>query len=139
MGILSAAYGTQAGWAYQNATWDTSSSKFVFTGAMDQYKQILQYLNVLVSEKLLDPESFTQTDDDARQKFASGKSFVMSCNAQTLVNEIRKDIAKIPGATVVKIPVPTRSAGRRQAGRGAAGERRHDLRRRRATARTSSP
>ena len=53
----------------------------------------------LITEKLLDPESFTQSDDSARQKFANGKSFVISANAQTLVNEARKDIAKIPGMT----------------------------------------
>ena len=67
---------------------------------------MLQYVNKLVSEKLLDPESFTQTDDQARQKLANGKSFVISANAQTLVNEARQDIAKIPGATVAKIPLP---------------------------------
>jgi putative aldouronate transport system substrate-binding protein len=104
LSILSQSYGTLAGWAYQNATWDTASSKFVFTGATAQYKQMLQYVNTLVNEKLLDPETFTQQDDAARQKFSSGRSLVMSCNAQTLVNECRPDIAKIPGATVVKIP-----------------------------------
>ena len=36
---------------------------------MDQYKQMLQYLNTLVTEKLLDPESFTQTEDVALQKW----------------------------------------------------------------------
>jgi putative aldouronate transport system substrate-binding protein len=110
-GLLSSAYGTYAGWDWQNAYWDASASKFVFSGAMDQYKQVLQYLNTLVSEKLIDPESFTQTDDNARQKFASGKSFVICCNAQTLANELRKDIAKIPGATVAKIPRPIGPAG----------------------------
>jgi putative aldouronate transport system substrate-binding protein len=106
LGILSQAYGTYAGWAWQSAFWDAGAGKFVFSGAMEQYKQLIQYLNTLVSEKLLDPESFTQTDDNARQKFANGKSFVISANAQTLVNEARKDIAKIPGATVEKIPLP---------------------------------
>ncbi|MEV4517905.1 extracellular solute-binding protein [Dactylosporangium sp. NPDC049525] len=104
LGHLSSAYGTLAGWDYQNATWDAGTGKFAFTGAQDKFKQMLQYLNTLITEKLLDPETFTQQDDAARQKFASGKSFVMSCNAQTLVNECRKDIAKISGATVVKIP-----------------------------------
>jgi putative aldouronate transport system substrate-binding protein len=111
LGILSQSYGTYAGWAWQSAYWDAAAGKFVYSGAMEQYKQIVQYLATLVSEKLIDPESFTQTDDNARQKFASGKSFVISCNAQTLVNECRKDIAKIPGATVVKIPLPTGPMG----------------------------
>jgi putative aldouronate transport system substrate-binding protein len=109
--LLGEAYGVWAGWGYQNACWDASAGKFAFTGAMDQYKQILQYLNTLVSEKLLDPESFTQTDDIARQKFANGQSFVISTNAQELVNKYRADIAKIPGATVAKIPVPIGPVG----------------------------
>jgi putative aldouronate transport system substrate-binding protein len=106
LSIISQAYGTYAGWAWQNSHWHDASGKFVFSGAMDEYRQMVQYLNTLVSEKLLDPESFTQTDDAAMQKFARGQSFVISTNAQTLVNDYRKDIAAIPGATVMKIPTP---------------------------------
>jgi putative aldouronate transport system substrate-binding protein len=104
LAMVGQAYGTLAAWDYQPTAWDASANKFVLSGAMDQYKQMLQYLNTLVSEKLLDPESFTQQDDIARQKFATGKSFMMSCNAQTLVNESRADLKAIPGATVMKIP-----------------------------------
>jgi putative aldouronate transport system substrate-binding protein len=111
LGILSSAYGTYAGWAYRNASWDATANKFIFPGASEQYRQMLTYLNTLVTEKLLDPESFTQTDDIARQKFANGKSFVISANAQTVVNEARKDIAKIPGATVAKMILPTGPMG----------------------------
>jgi putative aldouronate transport system substrate-binding protein len=106
LSIVSQNYGAWAGWAWLPTTWDAATSKFQFSGATESYKQTLTYLNGLVKEKLLDPESFTQTDDAARQKFATGKSFVISCNAQTLVNEARLDIAKIPGATVIKIPQP---------------------------------
>ncbi len=106
LSILSQAYGTWAGWAYQNAYWDSKAKKFVLTGAMDEYKQMIKYLNTLVSEKLIDPESFTQTDDQAREKLASGKSYVISANAQELVNNYRKDLASVPGATIEKIPVP---------------------------------
>lgn len=109
--LLSQAFGTYAGWDYQHAHWDEGAGKFVFSAAMDQYKQMLTFVNKLVAEKLLDPESFTQPDDLARQKFASGKSFVISCNGQTLVNDLRKDLAKTPGATVVKIPRPIGPVG----------------------------
>ena len=122
---LGQAYGIGAGWYYEHATWDATADKFVYTGATDQYKQVLQYLNKLVSEKLLDPESFTQTDDNARQKFASGKSFVISSNAQSVI-DYRKDIAKIPGATVIKIPVPTGPMGATKMGIRT-GERHDDL------------
>ena len=111
LAIVGAAYGTQAGWNYQHSTWDAKTSQFVYTGAMDEYKQMIQYLNTLVNEKLLDPESFTQSDDQAKQKFANGQSFVISANAQELVNFYRKDIAHIAGATVQKIPVPMGPTG----------------------------
>ncbi|WP_042405988.1 ABC transporter substrate-binding protein [Streptacidiphilus carbonis] len=112
LNLLGQSYGTAGGWGYNNATWDPNAGQFVLTAGMDQYKQMLQYVNTLVQEKLLDPESFTQTDDQAKAKFTSGKSFVISTNAQELVNTYRPALATtIPGATVVKIPVPMGPAG----------------------------
>ncbi|MEV4754208.1 extracellular solute-binding protein [Micromonospora sp. NPDC049559] len=100
------------GWNYQHVSWDANAKKFVYTGASDQWRQVLQYLNKLVTEGLLDPESFTQTDDQARQKLASGKSFVISTNAQTLVNDYRPDLAKtLPNARMIKIPLPAGPIG----------------------------
>lgn len=105
-----AGYG--GGWGYQNATFDSAAGKFVLTGAMDQYKGMIEYVHMLVAEKLLDPESFTQTDDQAEAKFTSGKSFVISTNAQELVNIYRPGLAKsVPNAKVAKIPVPIGPAG----------------------------
>jgi putative aldouronate transport system substrate-binding protein len=111
LSVLGSSYGLYTGWSYQHSTWDAKSGKFLYTGATDQYKQMLQYLNTLVSEKLMDPESFTQSDDQALQKFANGQSFVISANAQEVVNHYRKNIAHIPGATVQKIPVPLGPTG----------------------------
>jgi len=109
---LGLAFGTQSGWLYHNETWDPTAKKFVVTGAMDGYKQLVTYLNSLVKEGLLDPESFTQTDDQAKSKLANGKSYGMSTNAQTLVNEMRPGLAKInPSAKVAKIPDPIGPAG----------------------------
>jgi putative aldouronate transport system substrate-binding protein len=111
LNFMSRSFGTRGGWDYQNATWDADAGKWVFTGAMEEYKQVLQYLNKLVSEGLMDPESFTQTDDAARQKLANGKSFVISANAQSVVNDYRPDLAKVPGAKIAKIPLPVGPAG----------------------------
>ncbi|MEU4551751.1 ABC transporter substrate-binding protein [Micromonospora violae] len=112
LSILGASYGTRAGWDYQHATWDPTAKKFTYTGASEQYKQMLTYLHKLVAEGLLDPESFTQTDDQARQKLANGKSFVVTGNAQTLVNNHRPDLAKtLPKAKMAKIPLPVGPAG----------------------------
>lgn len=112
LNILGASYGAPGGWGYQHATWDPNAQKFFYTGASEPYKQMLQYLNKLVAEGLLDPESFTQADDLARQKLANGRSFVISSNAQTLVNDYRPDLAKtIPNAKLAKIPLPVGPQG----------------------------
>jgi putative aldouronate transport system substrate-binding protein len=110
--VLGAAYAAPGGWGYQNAIWDTSAGKYVFDGASDNYKAWVTYLNKLVSEGLLDPESFTQSDDQAKQKLVTGKSFVISTNAQTLVNEYRGDLTKaFPTAKITKVPFLLGPAG----------------------------
>ncbi|MEV5555492.1 extracellular solute-binding protein [Nonomuraea wenchangensis] len=110
--LVAQAYGTKGGWEYQHATFDTASGKFVYTGAMPQYKQMIEYLAKLVKEKLLDPESFTQQDEQAKQKFNSGKSFVISANAQTIINDHRPTLTKlVPEAKMAKIPVPMGPVG----------------------------
>ncbi|MFI6230326.1 extracellular solute-binding protein [Micromonospora echinospora] len=112
LNILGSSYGTQAGWNYQHATWDPAAKRFAYTGGSEQYKQMIEYLHKLVAEGLLDPESFTQSDEAARQKLANGKSFVIGANAQTLVNDNRPDLAKTqPNARLVKIPLPVGPAG----------------------------
>lgn len=110
--IVGTAYGAPGGWGYQHVNWNESAKKFEFAGATEGYKQMLQYLHKLVAEGLLDPESFTQADDQARQKLANGKSFVISANAQSIVNDYRPDLAKtIPNAKIAKIPTPIGPAG----------------------------
>ncbi|WP_433533029.1 extracellular solute-binding protein [Micromonospora sp. CA-263727] len=112
LNILAVSYGLEgAGWNFQHVSWDASAQRFEYTGAAEKYKQMLQYLNKLVAEKLLDPESFTQTDDIARQKLANSKSFVISANAQAVVNDYRPDLAKNPKAKIAKIPLPIGPAG----------------------------
>ncbi|GAA4508149.1 MULTISPECIES: extracellular solute-binding protein [Nonomuraea] len=110
--LVAQAYGTRGGWEYLHATWDPAAGKFAFTGAMPQYKQMIEYLHKLVQEKLIDPESFTQQDEQAKQKFTSGKSFVISTNAQSLINDYRGPLEKtVEGAKVAKIPVPMGPVG----------------------------
>jgi putative aldouronate transport system substrate-binding protein len=117
LNVMAPAYGTAGGWGYFNATWDPRAKKFVGTGTQNGFKQMLQYLHTLVAEKLMDPESFTQSDDNATQKFGAGKSLVISTNAQSLVDPYRTTLSKsIPDATIVKIPVPTGPLGAVKAG-----------------------
>ncbi|MFI5844670.1 extracellular solute-binding protein [Catenuloplanes sp. NPDC051500] len=107
LNMISLAYGTTGGWQYHNETWD--GQNFVLTGAMPEYKAMLTYLHTLVAEGLLDPESFTQTDDQAKQKLGAGKTMVISTNAQTLVNDYRPLLKD--GATIAKLPFLSGPAG----------------------------
>ncbi|NUT51642.1 MAG: extracellular solute-binding protein [Saccharothrix sp.] len=104
-------FGTYAGWEYRNTQWQPQEGKFVFTGTSPEHKQLVAYFRELVAEGLMDPESFTQKDEPAIQKFASGKSYAISTNAQNLVNDYRPSLAAIPGATVAKTTLPAGPKG----------------------------
>ncbi|GAV39301.1 ABC transporter substrate-binding protein [Streptomyces acidiscabies] len=111
-GYLGQAYGIPAGWSYDNLSWDAGKKEFVFTGARDEFRQMVEFVAKLVSEKLMDPESFTQTDDNAQQKLLAEKSFAISANPQVLVQEYRYNLTKqVKGATIEMVPVPLGPAG----------------------------
>jgi putative aldouronate transport system substrate-binding protein len=109
---LGQAYGVKAGWTYDNITFDTQARKFVFTAATDRYRQMIEYARKLVADKLLDPESFTQQDDQAVQKLLAEKSYVISANSQELVQNYRYNLEKqVKGARIEMVPVPLGPAG----------------------------
>ena len=112
MSYLGQAYGVQAGWTYQNTTWDGDAKKFVFTGATEAFRQVIEYLRKLVAEKLMDPESFTQNDDEALKKLLSERSFAISANPQELVQNYRYNLPRqVKGAEIEMVPVPLGPAG----------------------------
>ncbi|MFJ3668833.1 extracellular solute-binding protein [Streptomyces sp. NPDC090106] len=109
---LGGSYGVKAGWSYDNISYDTDAGAFVFTAGQDAYRAMVEFLRGLVAEKLLDPESFTQTDDQAVQKLLSGTSHVISANPQELVQNYRYNLEKqVEGARIEMTPVPLGPAG----------------------------
>ena len=105
-------FGTSAGWGYNNATWDGDADEFVATAAMPEYKEMVEYFHDLVADGLMDPESFTQDDDSAIQKFVTGRSAAIGTNAQNIVNEYEPGLeVNDPEATVAKIPFPCGPVG----------------------------
>lgn len=111
--LASGSFGTEAGWGYgDGVTWD--GSKYVYTGAMDEYKALIQYFGGLIKDGLLDPESVTQDDKDAVAKFTSGRTAVIGSNDQEILN-YRKTLADggHTDAVVRQIVVPAGPAGSR--------------------------
>lgn len=115
LNLAAVSFGTAAGWGLGNGLmFDDQSQKFYFFPARDEYRQLLTYFHGLVSDGLLDPESFTQEDDAAQQKFVTGKSFVINTNAQTL-QIYRTAMDKTLGKgkyKIAKIPVPAGPKGK---------------------------
>jgi putative aldouronate transport system substrate-binding protein len=117
LNLAAVTYGTMAGpnWGIGNGlAFDQKAKKFSFTPASTQFKELLQYFHSLVDEGLMDPESFTQTDDQAQAKFATGKSLFINTNAQ-MISLYRQAMDQTLGAgkyTVAKIPVPSGPLGK---------------------------
>lgn len=91
LNIMATSYGVRAGWGKGSGLkFDWDKEKFYFAPATDKYKKFLSDLAGAIKEGLIDPESFTQTDDAAIAKFTESKSMVMSCNPQTAQDMIKK-------------------------------------------------
>ncbi|NUU15960.1 extracellular solute-binding protein [Cellulomonas humilata] len=78
-------FGTVAGWGFGNGlAYDQDSKTFSYAASTDGYKDLVSYFASLVEDGLLDPESVTQDDDTAKQKFGSGQSLAISGNTQEI-------------------------------------------------------
>lgn len=93
--------------------YDKDKDEFIFYPTMDEYKTELAYFNKLISEGLLDKESATQSDDQGKNKFINGQSFVISTNSQEM-NDIRTKMDATLGKgsyEVSKLNIPSGPAG----------------------------
>lgn len=119
LNIAATGFGTKGGWGYGSGlTYEEDTDEFVYTAVTDEYKDMLAYFHKLVDEGLLDKESFTQDDDQAVQKFVTGKSFIINGNSQTVVQH-RNDMDKTLGEgkyAISKITVPGGPAGQLMSG-----------------------
>lgn len=111
LNVMAPNYGTAAGWQYANTWYDEDAEEFVFTGTMDEYRDLISDVAALVEDGLLDPE-ITQSDDQATQKFISGQSAAISGNTQTLA-EYRTKFADAgqPDVPIRLIDIPAGPAG----------------------------
>lgn len=114
LNIAAVPFGTKAGWGLGNMlNFDEEKDEFYFAPTTDEYKSMVEYFNRLVEKGLLDPESVTQEDEQAIQKFTNGDSFVINTNAQTLTQyrPTMDDVLGPDNYEIKKIPVPGGPAG----------------------------
>ena len=91
--LLGASYDINTGWAITTnygLVYDADSDSFVDGSVSDKYKQAYTVLQKLVQNKVLDPETWTQDDDTALNKFYRGETAIMSTNrAQYAVQDAK--------------------------------------------------
>lgn len=110
LGFAAPNFGTSAGWGFgQGLTYD--DGEFVYTGATDEYRDLIEFYASLVDEGLLDPEALTQDDDQATQKFASGEAMSIGTNDQEIVRTRTAFEELGTDADIVQIRVPAGPAG----------------------------
>lgn len=106
-------FGTSAGWGYgQGVTYDWEAEEYIYTGATDEYRSLVEYFASLVSDGLLDPESVNQDDDTAIAKFTSGQAAALGSNDQEIVNYRRTmEESGLTDARIRNIVIPDGPAG----------------------------
>ncbi|MVT24798.1 extracellular solute-binding protein [Nesterenkonia alkaliphila] len=108
LNIASPNFNTVAGWGYgQGLYYDHDAEEFIYAGASDEYREMVEFFAGLVEEGLMDPESLTQDDQLAEQKFAAGESFVIGGNDEsTQIYHRGFDELGTEGAEARLIPIP---------------------------------
>jgi len=91
LNIAGVEYGVTGGWGLANGVkFDEDKQEFYFADTTDDFKEYVTYFNKLITDGLLDPESFTQDDESARAKFYKGETFVINGNYQFLAEAASK-------------------------------------------------
>lgn len=113
LNVAAASFNTVAGWGFGGGTlYDEAKDEFYFAGSSDDYKTMVEYFAGLVQDGLMDPESFTQEDDQADQKLANEQSFAITTNGQELLRERTVlEATKGDDFQLDKIRVPSGPAG----------------------------
>ena len=90
--LMGASYNVISGWAMEGTNggikFDAKKKEFYSSSISDDYKKFITILNSFVKDGILDPETFTQSDETAHNKFYSGKTVIMSTNRSQMANDI---------------------------------------------------
>jgi len=98
--------------------YNQKEDNFFFYPTSNEYKDMLTYFERLIKDGLLDPESISQLDGQAIDKFVNGKSFLIECNGQEM-NGYRTKMDETLGKgnyEIMRINVPSGPAGAQIAG-----------------------
>lgn len=113
LNITAVQYGVTGGWGLSNGlVFDHEKQQFTFADASDDFKNYLGYFNKLITDGIMDPESFTQEDDAAQAKFFKGDTYVISGIYQVLADF--KSKMQVPDSELYMITQPGGPKGKLQ-------------------------
>lgn len=76
--IMGRSYGVRAGWGRANCmVFDAKTDLWSCGSTSDNYKQFVSTLNKFVAGGILNPETFTQDDNTAKNQFYNGKTAII--------------------------------------------------------------
>ncbi|MBR2294711.1 MAG: extracellular solute-binding protein [Clostridiales bacterium] len=85
--VMGITYDVNAGWGIGNGMrYDPAADNFYFSPTSEAYKTFLKAANRFVAEGILDPETFTQDDSTATNKFYNGQTAIISVNQGQVAN-----------------------------------------------------
>ncbi len=79
--LIGASYNVPSGWAIGTGMeFDVAKDEWYFASTSDDYKEFITVVNKFIAGGILDPETFTQDDATANNKFYRGESAIISVN-----------------------------------------------------------
>ncbi|MCR4579468.1 MAG: extracellular solute-binding protein [Treponema sp.] len=99
--LMGGSYNVLSGWAIEGSNggikYDWDKKEFYSSSISEDFKKFITVANSFVKDGILDPETFTQSDDVAHNKFYNGKTVIMSTNRSQMSND-KASLEKILGA-----------------------------------------
>lgn len=112
--LMGASYNVLSGWGIEGSNggikYDWNKKEFYSSSISDDFKKLVTVANSFVKDGILDPETFTQTDEIAHNKFYNGKTVIMSTNRGQLSTDI-SGVNKILGEGNSKIYITAYPTG----------------------------
>ncbi len=111
--LMGASYNVLSGWAMEGSNggikFDYNKKEFYCSSTSEDFKKMIKVANSYIKDGILDPETFTQSDDVANNKFYNGKTVIKSTNRSTMAGDIQslKNINPDASAYVTAYPSGT--------------------------------
>ncbi len=93
LNLISRTYGIYTTWSSNGTNgadlyFDTDADEFKLSGTSDAYKEYMKVVKKLVDNKILDPETWSQQDATADNKFYTGKSALILTNRASTTSQV---------------------------------------------------